>query len=61
MMKFVGFDVKGEIWHEVVLDYHIDEMGLRLSTQLSLSPRAFDNRWCIVVVVDNGGGTADIG
>ncbi len=54
MMKFVRFDVKGEIWNEVVLDYHIDEMGFRLDMQLSSSLRVFDNQWCIVIVVDDG-------
>jgi hypothetical protein len=43
-MKFVGFDVEGEIWNEVVLDYHIDEMGFCLGMQLSSSPGAFDHR-----------------
>jgi hypothetical protein len=55
VMKFVGFGVKGEIWHEVVSDYHIDEMGFCSDPQLSSSPQAFDNRWCIVIVVDDGG------
>jgi hypothetical protein len=52
MMKFVGFDIEGEIWNEVVLDYHIDEMGFRLDMS---SLRVFDNQWCIVIVVDDGG------
>ena len=55
MMKFVGFDGEGAIQHEVVLDYHIDEMGFRSDTQLSLSLQAFGNWWCIVIVVDDGG------
>jgi hypothetical protein len=55
MMKFVGFDVDGEIWHEVILDYHIDEMGLHLIMQLSSSPRAFDYWWCIIITMDDGG------
>jgi hypothetical protein len=42
-MKFVGFDVEGEIWHEVILDYHTDEMGFCLGMQLNLSLWAFDN------------------
>jgi hypothetical protein len=54
-MKFVGFDGKGEIWHEVVLDYHIGEEGFCLGTQLSSSLGACDNWWCIVIVVDYGG------
>jgi hypothetical protein len=53
-MKFVGFDGKGAIWHEVVLNHHIDEMGFRLSMQLRSSLRKSDNWWCIVIVVDDG-------
>jgi hypothetical protein len=53
-MKFAGFDVKGEIWHEVILDYHIDEMGFRLGMQFNLSSWAFGNWWCIIIVVDDG-------
>jgi hypothetical protein len=30
-MKLVGFDDEGDIGNVVVLDYHIDEMGFRLS------------------------------
>jgi hypothetical protein len=55
MMKFVGFDGKGAIWHEITLDYHIDEMGFRSGTLLSVSPRVFGNWWCIVIVLDDGG------
>jgi hypothetical protein len=29
MMKFMGFDGKGAIKHEIILDYHIDEMDFR--------------------------------
>jgi hypothetical protein len=54
-MKFVGFDGKGAIWHEVILNYHINEMRFCSSVQLSLSLRASDNWWCIVIVVDDGG------
>ncbi len=53
-MKFVGFDGEGVIWHEVVLNHHIDEMGFLLGMQLSLSSRASDNWWCIDIVVDDG-------
>jgi hypothetical protein len=53
-MKFVGFYGKGAIRHEVILDYHIDEMGFRLGTQMSSSPWAFGNWWCIVTVADDG-------
>jgi hypothetical protein len=53
-MKFVGFDGKGAIWHEVVLNYHIDEMGFCSGMQLSLSLWAYDNWWWIVVVLYEG-------
>ncbi len=53
-MKFMGFDDKGEIWNEVILDYHIDEMGFHLSVQLSLSLQASDHWWCILIVVNDG-------
>ncbi len=55
MMKFVGFDDEEEIRNVVVLYYHIDEMGFRLSEQLSLSPRASDHWWYIVIIVNDGG------
>jgi hypothetical protein len=54
-MMFVGFDVKGEIRHQVILNYHIDEMGFHSGTQLSSSLWVFDNWWCIVIIVDDGG------
>jgi hypothetical protein len=54
-MKFVGFDGEGAIRHEIISNYHIDEMGFHLSMQLSSSLWASDNWWCIVVVVDDGG------
>jgi hypothetical protein len=46
VMKFTGFDGKGAIRHEVILNYHIDEMGFRLGTQLSTSLWATDNQCC---------------
>jgi hypothetical protein len=39
MMKFVGFDDKGEIGNVVTLDYHIDEMGFRLSVRACILRR----------------------
>jgi hypothetical protein len=54
-MKFVGFDGEGSIWHEVILDYYIDEVGFRSGMQLSLSWRAFGNWWCIIIIVDDCG------
>jgi hypothetical protein len=53
-MKFMGFDGEGALRHEVVLNYHIDEMGFRLGTQLSMSLQATDSWWCIVVVLYEG-------
>jgi hypothetical protein len=53
-MKFVGFDDKEEIWNEVILDYHIDEMGFRLSAQLSSSPRASDHWWYAAIIGNDG-------
>ena len=55
MIKFVGFDVEGEIWNEVVLDYHIVEIGFRSSAQLSANRWASGQWWCIVIVVNDGG------
>jgi hypothetical protein len=54
VMKFVGFDGKGEIWHKVILDYHIDEMGFLSGTQSSSSSWAFDNQGCILIAVNDG-------
>jgi hypothetical protein len=54
-MKFVGFDGKGAIWHEIGWNHHIDKVGFCLGTQLSLSSRASGNWWCIIILVDDGG------
>ncbi len=50
-MKCVGFDGEGEIRYDVVLNYHIDEMGFHSGTELSSSLWASDSWWCIVVLL----------